>query len=74
MLTHRFEYVLDRYVFSVQTTWKDRPPVKKDGRNIEADHRHHHAGKGFVTASKTYDCIVTMATHGQFNGISNGLS
>ena len=74
MLADRLEHVLHRDLLATEIAGKDRAAIDEDRRHVEADHRHHHARQGLVAAGETDQRIVSMAPHGQFDGIGDAFT
>ena len=74
MLAHRLEHILHHHILAVQPAWQDRAAIDKHRRHIQPDHRHHHAGQGFVAARQTDQRIIAVPAHGQFNRVGDGIA
>jgi hypothetical protein len=56
-------------VLALHPARHDRAAIEEHARHVEAQHRHHHAGKALVAARDADERVVTMAAHRQFNGV-----
>ena len=64
-----FKDVFYRYVLVIVSARQNRPAVYKYGRDIEAQHGHHHAWQRLVATRKPNQCVITMAAYRKLNGV-----
>ena len=67
VLTYRFKHVFHGHILAVKHSGQDRAAIDEDGRDIEPQHRHHHAGKAFIAAGEADQRVIAMPAHGKFD-------
>ena len=68
------EDVDDGDVAVLEAARQDAAAVHEDGGDVEAEHRHHHAGEAFVAPGETDDGVVAVAAHGEFDAVGDDLA
>ncbi len=67
----RLEDILDGHILAIEPPRQDRATIDEHRRDIQPDHRHHHARQGFVTAGQSDQRVIAMTAHGQLDGVGN---
>ncbi len=66
-----FEDIDDGDVLAAELARQDRATIHEDRRDIEAQHRHHHAGQRLVATGERDHRVVAMAAHRELDRIGN---
>ena len=67
----RFVGVEHGHVLAVQAARQRRAAVHEDRRQVQAQHRHHHAGQRLVAAGEGHQRVVGMAAHHRLDAVGD---
>ncbi len=73
-LADHLEHVDDGDVLVVEAAGQDRPAIDEDRRDVEAQHRHHHARQRLVAPGEADQRVVAMAAHAELDRIGDDLA
>ncbi len=74
MLADGLEQILHGHGLATERARQDASAIDEDRRDVEAHHRHHHAGQGLVAAGHADEGVIGMAAHGQLDRIRDDLA
>src|SRR5215475_5317459 len=74
MRTDGFEYVLNRYLVTVELSWRDRSALQHDTGDVETGQRHDAARNGLVTSNQYDETIESVSAGNQLNRVRDHLA